>query len=53
MTVITVNKVQDVYDTPVYEFKSESQNEEDDVLEIMNQCMRDSVDLDIDGFYAR
>ena len=53
MTVITVNKVQDVYDTPVYEFKSEGQTEEDDVLEIMNQCMRDSVDLDIDGYYAR
>ncbi len=37
MTVITVNKVQDVYDTPVYEFKG--QEEEADVLEIMDKYM--------------
>ena len=37
MTVITVNKVQDVYDTPVYEFKG--QDEEADVLEIMDKYM--------------
>ena len=49
MTVITVNKVQDVYDTPVYEFKS-AQDEESDCLEIMNQYMRDKKELDIEYY---
>jgi hypothetical protein len=53
MTVITVNKVQEVYDTPVYDtFKSEKE-EEADCLEIMNQYMREGKQLDIDGYYAR
>lgn len=44
MTVITVNKVQDVYDTPVYDFKGDG---EEECLEVMNQCMRDGKDLDL------
>ena len=50
MTVVTVNKVQDVYATPVYEFTPEH---EGDVLEVMNQYMRDGRDLDVEGYYAR
>lgn len=37
MTVVTVNKVQDIYNTPVYEFKPEEQQEGEDVLEVMNK----------------
>lgn len=51
MTVITVNKVQDIYDTPVYEFKGKT--EEDDCLQIMNTYMRERKQLDIDGFYSK
>lgn len=38
MTVITVNKVQDVYETPVYGFKPEDgqEGDEDQCLEVMN-----------------
>lgn len=49
MTVVTVNKVQDIYATPVYEFTEE----EGDVLEVMNQYMQEGKNLDVDGFYAR
>jgi hypothetical protein len=48
MTVITVNKVQDVYDTPIYSTFTES-----DCLEFMNQCMRDRKALAIDNYYSR
>jgi cellulose synthase/poly-beta-1,6-N-acetylglucosamine synthase-like glycosyltransferase len=49
LTVVTVNKVQDVYATPVYEFTQE----EGDVLEVMNQYMREGKALDVEGYYAR
>jgi hypothetical protein len=39
MTVINVNKVQDVYDTPVYEFSGDDSEKE--CLEVMNQYMRE------------
>jgi len=47
MTVITVNKVQDVYDTPVYEYQCE------DVLEVMNQYMREGRNLTLKVFMPR
>ncbi len=53
MTVITVNKVQEVYDTPVYDTFAGEGEEEGDCLEIMNQYMREGKMLDIDGYYSR
>ena len=57
LTVITVNKVQEVYDTPIYDFKKdeeeESKSEEEDVLEIMNGYMKEGKTLDIEGYYSR
>jgi hypothetical protein len=52
MTVITVNKVQEVYDTPVYDFKPSS-DEEGDALEIMNRYMREGRELDFENYYAK
>lgn len=49
LTVITVNKVQDVYETPVYDFETGG---EQDVLEVMNECMREGKELDCEGYYA-
>jgi len=50
MTVVTVNKVQDIYNTPVYEFKSEESKDGDDVLEVMNKYYESGRQFDI-AFY--
>jgi len=50
MTVVTVNKVQDIYNTPVYDFKSEESKEGDDVLEVMNKYYESGRHFDI-SFY--
>lgn len=50
MTVITVNKVQDIYNTPVY--KLEQANSENELLIQMNQLHKDGVNYDMD-FYGK
>jgi hypothetical protein len=50
MTVITINKVQDVYDTPVYHTVA---SEEEECLQYMNKCMREGKELDVEGYYRR
>jgi len=47
-TVITINKVQDVYNTPVYNTTS---SEADCLLEL-NKLMKQNIDIDLD-FYKR
>lgn len=42
MTVVTVNKVQDIYDTPVYS----STDSDKDLLLLMNQYLIDKVSYD-------
>ena len=49
-TVITINKVQDVYNTPVYEM--EGQSSEQDCLLELNKLMKDGKTLDL-AYYAR
>ena len=55
MTVITVNKVQDIYSTPVYKLDTEENkgDEEEDVLQIMNDALINNREYDIDGYYAK
>ena len=45
-TVITINKVQDVYNTPVYEFS------ESDCLLELNKCLEKGEKIDLE-YYRR
>ena len=53
-TVITVNKVQDIYNTPVYEFKTEETKEscEEDCLLALNDYLKQGKSIDFD-YYRR
>ena len=50
MTVVTINKVQNIYKTPVY---SLPEVEEQKVLEHLNSCFEKNQRLDIRGYYAK
>ena len=56
MTVVTVNKVQDLYKTPVYEFKGENEvvvNDEKEAILMMNQYLIEKKKLAISSFYSK
>lgn len=60
LTLITINKVQDVYKTPVYKLELGQSIEEsksgdsqtDDILEYLNKCLLDNKQIDL-SYYRR
>jgi hypothetical protein len=56
MTVVTINKVQDIYKTPVYGFKAEDGKEIDDeaeLLETLNTYLEQRKHMDLNNYYAK
>jgi hypothetical protein len=51
MTVVTVNKVQDLYNTPIY--KVEGKSDEEDLLLIMNEYFRNDINYDLDHYQKK